>query len=90
MDKLIENTVPKKVKEKGTPLPEFSYDKITDILKSIEKNGRPKNLSEALLKWTEILQSHMKYDAINYAIFRSVPLEEEQGDFSDKVDLRKL
>ena len=76
--------------KKATSLPEFSYEKIIDILRRIEKNGKPKNLSEAVTLWTEILKDHMQYDAINFAIFRGVPLDEKQGDFSDKVDPSKL
>jgi hypothetical protein len=75
---------------KISQFPEFSYEKISDVLRLLEKEGKPKNLDEALSRWTEILKNNMKYDTVNYAIFRYTPLEEEQWGFIDKVDPKKL
>lgn len=61
-----------------------------NTLSLIEKNWKPRDLNEVLDKWGQLLQSKMHYDGVNYAIFKSFPIDEPDGNFLDKIDINSL
>ncbi|GAB0174246.1 MAG: hypothetical protein HHAS10_01250 [Candidatus Altimarinota bacterium] len=74
----------------GSVLPHFQLGNVSPIFRRIEEKNIPKNLTDILDPWTEILREKMRYDALNYGLFREVPLDEEQGGFIDKIDPKKI
>ena len=71
-------------------LPKFQLGNVEPLFRSIEMRNTPKNVGEILAPLTELFREKMRYDALNYALFREVPLDEEQGGFIDKIDPNKI
>lgn len=63
---------------------------VEPIFRRLEARNVPKTIEDVLTPMTELFRERMRYDALNYALFREVPLDEEQGGFIDKIDPKKI
>ncbi len=90
MERFISQENKEKPTQVKTTLPQFRPDGLNAVIKSIEWEKKPQNLTETFSRITEQLERNMKYDALNYALGKEFPVDEPQGDFIDKVDTRKL
>ncbi|MBP9811842.1 hypothetical protein KBC86_00555 [Candidatus Gracilibacteria bacterium] len=74
----------------GSVLPKFQMGNVEPIFRRFEARNVPKKIEDVLTPLTELFRERMRYDALNYALFREVPLDEEQGGFIDKIDPKKI
>lgn len=51
---------------------------VEPLFRRIEARNVPKKIEDVLIPLTELFRERMRYDALNYALFREVPLDEEQ------------
>lgn len=49
-------------------IPRLSREGVREVLKYLEQDGVPKDLQSALAKIDAMINSHMKYDAMNYLL----------------------
>ncbi len=51
---------------------------VEPLFRGFESRNMPKKIEDILTPLTELFREKMRYDALNYALFREVPLDEEQ------------
>lgn len=61
-----------------------------DILKTFEKQDIPKSTEKLLEAWTKLIESQVRYDAMNYALMKEFPIDSEQGGWIDKLSISEL
>lgn len=61
-----------------TDLPILQSRNTINTIREMEKKTIPKSTEELLELWTLLLESKMKYDAINYALIKEFPINEHQ------------
>lgn len=61
-----------------------------DVLKTFEKQDIPKSTEKLLEVWTKLIESQVRYDAMNYALMKEFPIDSEQGGWIDKLSISEL
>ncbi len=74
----------------NTILPTLGAGGTTDILKTFEQKNTPKNTENLLEAWTKLIESQVRYDAMNYALMKEFPIDSEQGGWIDKLSISEL
>ncbi len=74
-----------------TVMIELRYDGIVDVLKNLEGLfQKPRNIDEILQIWEAHISKNMRYDALNFSINKMFPPWELQGDWTDKIDDKRI
>jgi hypothetical protein len=71
-------------------LPEISPRNLHLLWARIERGSPPKSKEEFYAAWESLLSQEMRYDGLNYALFRTSPLDEDEDGFLGKLDIQKL
>ena len=73
-----------------TSLPRISSQNTIWLINRIEGQWKPRDIEDLIYKWDNLMAWRMKYDAMNFWLMKTYPIDESQDWWIDRLDINQV